>query len=137
MLDKTKYFMGRDKTYAAELTEDVKKNADILINKINSLLKDLNWTQTVEVSSGWRPAAINGATANAAKKSLHMSGEACDLKDDKDQTLAKLIMSKPELLKKHGLWLEHPEATKGKNTNWCHLDMSTKRSDRPVRVFKP
>lgn len=137
MLDTAKYFMGRDSQYSKELTEEIKTNAKTLVEKINALLKDLNWTQSIEVSSGWRPAAINNATSNAAKKSLHMTGEACDLKDDKDQTLAKLIQSKPELLKKHGLWLEHPEATKGKFTNWCHLDMSTKRTDRAIRVFKP
>lgn len=137
MVNEEKYYMGRDKAYSAELTDRIKSNAKDLISRVNALLKDLGWSKDVQVSSGWRPAAVNSQIANAAKKSLHQTGEAVDIVDDKEQSLSKLIMSKPELLKKHGLWLEHPEATKGKNTNWTHLDCSKVRKDRPVRVFKP
>jgi hypothetical protein len=119
-----------------EATDDVVENGAILVSKVNALLKDLG-SNASEISSGFRPSSVNSKTPNAAKKSLHMKGMAVDLADDKDQTLAKLIASKPELLKKHGLWLEHPDNTKGKATNWCHLDMSKTRTDRPVRIFKP
>lgn len=131
------YKMGRDKQFPNEWTKEVETNAIDLIARINAILNEINWSKSVSVSSGFRPAAINGATSNAAKKSLHMTGMACDLLDSVDQELSKLIMSKPDLLKKHGLWLEHPDATKGKNTNWAHLDINKARTDRPIRVFKP
>jgi hypothetical protein len=127
-----------DRLNSSELTKSVKTNATTLLEKVNALLLDLGVSGPFSVSSGFRPSAVNGATPNAAKGSLHQSGQAIDIVDDKKQTLAKLVQSKPELLKKHGLWLEHPNNTIGKNTNWCHLDMdSTIRKDRPVRVFIP
>jgi len=136
MLTLEKFYMGRDKKFAAELTDEIKTNADILIAKVNALLKDLGWEKAVEVSSGWRPAGINSKTPNAAKRSSHMIGMAVDLVDDKDQTLGKKILSRPDLLKKHGLWLEALAATKGQYTNWAHLDFKA-RSPRDVQVFTP
>jgi hypothetical protein len=65
-----------------------------------------------------------------------MQGRAIDLLDNKEQSLAKLVQSRPDLLKKYDLWLENPDFTKGKNTNWVHLDMGT-RNDRPSRQFNP
>jgi Peptidase M15 len=129
------YFMGRDKLYPQELTQEIIDNATILLEKVNAILVSLK-VKKAEVSSGWRPAAINSQTKNAAKKSLHMVGKAIDIKDDASQTLANKVVSNPELLKNLGLWLEDPASTKGKNTNWVHLDIGT-RSDRPLRIFKP
>lgn len=117
-------------------TDIVKGKAKTLVERVNALLKDLGVSKT-EASSGFRTPASNAGVANAAKRSLHMSGEAVDLIDDAQQTLAYAIMARPDLLKKHKLWLEHPENTKGANTNWCHLDMSETRKDRPIRVFRP
>jgi len=106
-----------DRLNSSELTKSVKTNATTLLEKVNALLLDLGVSGPFSVSSGFRPSAVNGATPNAAKGSLHQSGQAIDM---------------------HGLWLEHPNNTIGKNTNWCHLDMdSTIRKDRPVRVFIP
>jgi hypothetical protein len=113
-----------------ECTEEVIANATVLLEKVNALLTELNITN-VKVSSGFRPSDVNGAIPNAAKKSLHMTGKAIDL-DDKDGAIDKAISEKPELLKKHGLWLESPDNT----PNWCHLDNGT-RTDRPIRIFKP
>jgi hypothetical protein len=125
-----------DRALDPEATETVVENGAELVQKVNALLKDIG-SDASQVSSGFRPSRVNSATPNAAKKSLHMEGMAVDLLDDKNQSLAKLIASKPELLKKHNLWLEHPDNTKGVNTNWAHLDMSKTRADRPVRIFKP
>jgi Peptidase M15 len=111
-------------------------NAERIVATVNALLKELGWTKPVKVSSGFRPAAVNAGIANAAKKSLHTQCLAIDLLDDKLQTLAKLCASKPELLRKYGLFLEDPSATIGKNSNWTHLDLAS-RSDRPSRIFKP
>lgn len=124
-----------------ELTPELLKNAEKLLTQVNQLLKDLG-VSSARVSSGFRPSAVNAATAGAAKKSLHTQCLAIDIIDDKNQSLANKINkleneAKDQFLGKYGLWLEHPEATKGKNTNWCHLDLSTSRSPRKVRVFKP
>jgi hypothetical protein len=114
--------------YPNDYTNEILENAKALLEKVNSLLIDLG-VVTVVVSSGWRPATVNAAVGGA-KRSLHMQGRAVDLRDSTGE-LDKLIESKPELLKKHGLWLEDPSATKG----WCHLDCGN-RTDRPSRVFK-
>lgn len=125
------YWMGRDIAYPNDLTDEIKQNAAQLLQQINLLLTELNISK-VKVSSGWRPPAINAKIANAAKASLHQIGKACDIKDNDNQDLGKLIASKPELLKKFNLWQEDLESTKG----WTHLDIGT-RVDRPSRMFKP
>ena len=66
-----------------------------------------------------------------------MTGRAIDILDDKDQFLGTLIASKPELLKKHGLWLEALTSTKGVITNWVHLDNSVSRKGREIQIFLP
>lgn len=124
-----------ERAKSPELTDDVKSNINDLIDKVLSLLLDLGIKQ-VSVSSGFRPSAVNAATKGAAKKSGHMAGKCVDIVDDKDQTLGKLIASKPELLRKYGLFLEDLASTKGQNSNWAHLD-TIERKDRPSRTFKP
>lgn len=124
-----------DRAKHPECTDEVRNNAKELARRINLLLNDLG-IDKADATSGFRTSSSNAQVANAAKKSLHMRGLACDLLDSKEQTLAKLIQSRPDLLKKYDLWLENPDFTKGKNTNWIHLDIGT-RSDRPSRMFNP
>lgn len=129
------YLMGRDSKFPEELTPEVITNITILLEKVNALLFELK-ISSAKVSSGWRPAAINANVANSAKKSHHMTGKAIDILDDKSQSLANKILTNPDVLKKYDLWLEDPAHTKGKNTNWVHLDLGP-RADRPLRMFKP
>ena len=119
-----------DRMKSDECTKEVKDCAVLLLNKVNQLLKELN-ISSVSVSSGFRTSAANAAAKGSAKKSLHMLGRAVDIADAKHE-LYKKIEAKPELLKKYGLWMEHKEDA----PTWCHLDDSTTRSDRPVRIFK-
>lgn len=120
----------KDRLLSVELTKDIKDNAIILLNRVNQLLKELGVTQ-VDVSSGFRPSAVNANVKGSAKKSLHMLGKAVDIFDPKHE-LYKKIEQKPELLKKYGLWMEH----KDNAPTWVHLDNSTLRLDREVRIFK-
>lgn len=129
------YAMGRDKLYPDEWTKEVQENAKKLLDKVNAFLIELG-IEKVSVSSGFRPAAINNKVTNAAKKSYHMLGMAVDILDNKNQDLAKLVANNPILLKKYELWMEDLNSTKGKNTNWVHLDIGS-RTDRPSRIFKP
>lgn len=118
-----------------QFTPQILQNATKLLSIINPFLNELG-IKSAQVSSGWRPPTINQATPNAAKNSGHMSGNACDIFDDKDQTLGKLIASNPDLLRKYSLFLEDLNSTRGRATNWVHLDCLN-RVDRPSRVFKP
>lgn len=113
-----------------EVTLEVIKNAEVLLSKVNALLKDLN-IDKVAVSSGFRPSEVNAGIANAAKKSLHMQGSAVDLSDP-DGKLDALIESRDDLKKKYGLWQENPGHTKG----WTHIDCKD-RGKRPKNTFIP
>lgn len=115
---------------SSDLTQEVRINLERLLPLVNALLLDLGVTQA-KVSSGFRPAAVNAKIPGAAKKSLHMRGLAVDLTDP-EGTLAKLLLAKPNLLDKYGLWLENPTHTPG----WMHLDLGT-RAARPLRIFNP
>lgn len=125
----------RRKQYASDFTKEINDNAIILLDKVNSLLGELG-IQKSDVTSGWRPAAINAKTPNAAKRSAHMISKAVDILDNHNQDLAKLIASRPDLLRKYDLFLENPDSTRGVNQNWVHLDFMA-RSDRPSRIFLP
>lgn len=135
IIDIISYFMGRREQFPDEYNSTIESNAETLLEKVNGLLNDLG-IEEAKVSSGWRPPSLNGQVTNAAKKSYHQLGMAVDIIDDKDQTLGKLISSRPELLKNYDLWLEDLTSTRGQYTNWCHLDVGI-RADRPSRTFKP
>lgn len=121
-----------------ELTPVLIGNANALLDKVQALFKELGLSlENYTVSSGFRPTEVNAKTPNAAKKSLHTLCLAIDIVDDKNQTLAKLMQQKANLRKKYGIWLESPKYTKGKKTNWVHLDISTGRKVRDSMEFIP
>lgn len=115
--------------YGNEYTNEIKQNAEELLKRVEALFMDLG-VVAVRLSSGWRPQAIN-AQVGGAKKSLHTQGKAIDLVDSTGE-LKGMILKKPELLKKHDLWMEDWSST----PTWCHLDIGS-RTDRPIRTFKP
>jgi uncharacterized protein YcbK (DUF882 family) len=125
----------RRKEFPTEFNDQILQNSTKLLKQVNGLLTELG-IKTSDVTSGWRPASVNGKITNAAKKSFHMLGMAVDLLDNANQDLSKLVASRPDLLKKYNLWMEDMNATKGQNTNWTHLDIGI-RQDRPSRIFKP
>lgn len=118
-----------DRAKSSELTDDVKKNAQKLIDAVNGLLTELNFSAP-KVSSGFRPSSVN-AGVGGAKKSYHMTGLAVDIVDQ-DGKLDEAIKNKSELLEKYHLWLESPDKTPG----WSHLDMGI-RTNRKIRIFLP
>lgn len=117
----------KERLKSIELTLEVEANIKLLLKAVNGLLSELGLTY--DVSSGFRPSAVNSQIKGSAKKSAHMRGLAIDLVGNE---LAKLLLTKPELLKKYGLWLEHPDHT----PTWTHLDLIT-RSARKIQVFIP
>lgn len=115
-----------DRAKSPEITPELLQNAKNLLKKVNALLNDLDITKA-HVTSGFRPSAVNASTKGAAKKSHHTTMNAIDIADDKAQTLANKLMKDAEdnkansLLAKHGLYMEHPQHTLGKNSGWLHL----------------
>lgn len=123
-----------------ELTPELINNANTLLFKLQELFEGLGIDLSkYKFSSGFRPTDVNSKIPNAAKKSLHSKCLAADIIDDKEQNLAKLMQSDnaKKLRKKLGIWLESPAATKGKFTNWCHLDISLVRIKRDSMEFMP
>jgi len=120
-----------EREHHVELNSQLYENASNLLNNVNAFLIELGIKEAT-VSSGFRPSNINASIPNASKKSLHMTCQAIDILDINGE-LDALILEAPQLLKKHNLWLEHPIAT----PTWCHLDISTNRKDRNIRIFKP
>lgn len=135
----TDYLMGREELYPAELTPEIKANAEKTVSLVNALLAVLQaenvplekhpQTQSV-IASGWRPPQINGQVKGAAVRSKHMTGEACDLYDP-EGAIDDYLIDHPEPLIALGLYLEHPSATK----NWSHVQIIPPRSGK--RVFHP
>ncbi len=130
------YFMGRDADFPEELTDQIRVNAALTVERVNYLLeayaKATGDTRARKVNSGWRPLAVNMRVRGSAMTSRHLTGQACDL-DDFNGSLDRWCASKAGLdeLARIGLWLEHPDAT----PTWCHVQTVPPRSGN--RVFRP
>lgn len=132
------YWLGRDKTYAKDLTDEIRANAEKTVTLVNLLLFVATkggvlltaGKNNSLVNSGWRPAEVNAKVPNAAAKSRHMTGQACDINDPTGSLDKWCAANLPEL-EKVGLWMEHPKATPG----WCHLQTIPPRSGN--RIFIP
>lgn len=127
-ISKKEILMNRDKEYPGDYTKEVSDNIDKLLISLNKFRAAYDKPMTV--SSGWRPPSVNADIANAAKKSNHMIGLACDFKDS-DGSLDKFCMDNLKLLEQCGLWLEHPDSSPG----WTHLQCISPKSGN--RVFRP
>lgn len=134
------YFMGRDRTHAAELTDEIRANAALTVARVNLLLADAaeeliepgtDEVTGTPVASGWRPAGINARTQNAAAGSKHLTAQACDLQDTADRRLARWCLRNLEELERIGLWMEDPQWT----PDWVHLSTVPPRSGK--RVYRP
>lgn len=137
MITAEQFYKGRDKLYVSELTDEIRENASITLERANLFLARFYKEVRTDYpnrgcNSGWRPLAINGNTPNAAKKSKHLLGQAIDIADP-DKKLAEWMMTKAgkSALEEIGLWAEHPSATPG----WCHVQIVPPRSGN--RVFYP
>lgn len=134
MISLEAYWKGRDKEYADELTDEIRANAEKTVELANELLTRAGRSDIHTVNSGFRPKSINDATANAAKRSKHLTAEAVDL-PDADGTLADWCVDNVDVLVEIGLWMEHPGWTPG----WVHVQTvppgNPPRSQ--VRVFIP
>lgn len=134
------YHNSRDHLYAAELTPAIRDNVRELLGRVNLLLTwasqdnirpAIDAATGTHVASGWRPAAINDATANAAAASKHLTGQAVDLRDNGTRDLARWCLRNLDLLEEIGLYMEDPQWT----PSWVHLQIVPPGSRR--RVYCP
>lgn len=119
------YYKGRDVTHFQELTDELRTNAQVTVDKTNELLR--RFGQQRAVNSGWRPAAVNAATPGAAPLSQHMWCRAIDLSDPEGD-LDEFLFGCTQHLIELGLWMEHPASTKG----WTHVQTVPPKSGKLV-----
>lgn len=112
-----------------ELTEEVKKRAEILVMKHNDFLDELDYKGKRKYSSGFRPSDVNKKTPGASKTSTHMSGEGGDI-EDTERIIVTLAMTNPKVLEKHKLYLEDPKYT----PTWAHLQYRPTKSGKHVFI---
>lgn len=133
------YLMGRAEKYPDALTDELMANGMDTVRKVNELLAEaqtfgifqpIKSETGSQVSSGWRPPAVNARVPGAARRSLHMTMQACDIYDP-ENALDDWCMKHLDVLERIGLWLESPTATPG----WCHVQTKPPGSRR--RVFIP
>jgi len=122
-ISRDEILMGRDKT--SPLSDEQSSNLDKLLVALN-LVREA-YGKPMTVSSGYRPPAIN-AQAGGAKRSCHLTCEACDFRDTKGE-LASWCLDNLSVLERAGLYMESPTHTKG----WVHLQTRPTKN----RVFIP
>lgn len=135
------YWMGRDKAYPDQCTDEIRANAEVIVERANRLLDAAAVDGVVStksdsgfghVNSGWRPAAVNATIPNAARSSKHMLAQAIDIDDDGGELDEWCLTDTgQDALIRLGLYLEHPAATKG----WCHVQSVPPKSGN--RTFYP
>lgn len=133
MITLEKYWMGRDKTHAADLTDQIRSNANATIRTVNQALKmfeDETGLICDKCASGWRPPSINDATANAAKNSKHETALAMDVRDVAGRAFAGWCLCNLKKLEAIGLWMEDPRWT----PTWVHLQIVPPGSGRRVYI---
>lgn len=142
MITVEQYFMGRDKAFYWDLTDDVKKNAPETVRRVNLLLEraaadgvhpGIDKVTNTEVASGWRPPGVNARTMNAASHSSHLTAQGCDIQDTPDRALARWCLQNIPVLEEIGLWMERPQWTGGADP-WCHVQT---REVQGKRVYIP
>lgn len=136
MIELAQYWMGRDRAYSTDLTDEIRANAAETVKRANRLIaiyqKATGDVRPRGVNSGWRPAAVNAATPGAAKKSNHMLGRALDISDaSKAMKVWLMTPAGQQALVECELWMEHPNATPA----WVHVQIVPPASNR--RVFVP
>jgi len=132
------YWMGRDAKYPDEFTDVIQGQGAEVVRRVNSILAayeeasgiplPLNAVGT-HVASGWRPAAVNEATSNAASHSKHLSAQACDVYDP-NRELARWCVENEDVLKEVGVWCEDFRWT----PTWAHFQIVPPGSGKRIYV---
>lgn len=127
MIKKEEILKNRHIKYASSYTPEISDNIDKILIPLNILRK--RYGKPMDVSSGWRPPAVNDATSNAATKSNHLKGLAVDFKDS-DGKLRDWVVEHLEWLAGLGFYFEDFRWTPG----WVHLQIVPPNSKRRVYI---
>lgn len=140
----------RREKYAKDFKPEYQANGDEVQRRIEAVVTAFRAETQIDLpegyASGWRPAVVNEATANAGKTSAHVTAEAGDKRDTADGAFAWWCTRHEAVLAQHGLYMEHPVATvvrawrvaqvQGREpTPWCHL--TTRAPASHTRVYWP
>lgn len=113
--------------------DELHRNADALLLKVNSLLSDLG-AQNVVMTSGFRSKQHN-FEVGGAPNSLHCQAMAIDLSDNQ-RVLGNRLVMEPHYLVSRGLYCEnlaYCETARG--TKWLHIQNKAPKSGN--RFFIP
>lgn len=125
-ISKDELLKGRDKQFPSEYTQEVSGNLDKLLIPLNKI-RDA-YGKPMSVSSGWRPAAVNGS-AGGASKSKHLVGLACDIVDS-DGAVMKWVLQNLQMMKDLGIYMEDFRWT----PNWVHFQLGGPGSGKRIYV---
>lgn len=129
MLTIEEYLTQHGVGHEAELTDELRANAQVTVDSANQMLAAFG--QERKQRSGWRPRSVNDATPHAATHSAHITCQAIDI-DDADQTLQRWCSENDGAnLVPFDLYMEDPIAT----PSWCHIQIIPPHSG--ARVFFP
>lgn len=98
--------------HEAELTDQMRVNADVIVGHANALLAAFGEDRGLR--SGWRPRSVNARIPHAAMSSKHITCQAIDIEDDDGRLKAWVT---PSILERHGLYMEYGQAT----PSWLHV----------------
>ena len=134
MISVHNYLAQHGTEHEFEMTEEMQMEAESLCEKVNAMLEEFGETRALR--SGWRPAAVNAATPNAAHKSRHITCQAMDIEDEDGRLKAWVFGTTNEegeylILEKYELWAEYGAAT----PTWLHVQIIPPGSGK--RVFFP
>lgn len=137
------YWMGRDRLYPEEFTQEIQDNGAETVRRVNIVLEAaasdgvptaLDQHTGTRAASGWRPKGVNARTQNAADHSRHITAEGCDVQDTRNRDLARWCLQNEDVLAEAGLWIERPQWTGGGDP-WVHFQIVPPKSGK--RVFVP
>lgn len=139
-------YFGQYRTHA-DVTDARMEHARDLLDRVNALMEeafaDGVGFQINKATGNYIAGSGNGGfrpkdCTEGAPNSSHKEALAVDVFDGQNMLggpFAVWCSRHLDKLEKHGLYMEHPSATKGKWTNWCHL--TTREPGSGKRVFFP
>ena len=128
--------IDRDKVYAKELTDEIRKNAQHTVDCTNKLLAmaeaDGVNIRPIYCASGWRPKSLNSSVPGSYAGSPHILALAIDLREYPDNRLRKWIDANPSKVKEAGfVAVELFSYTR----SWVHLQVKLPNSWETGRII--
>lgn len=133
MIQLTDYF--KQHADSSEITDQVRKNASVLIAKVSTLLSLIPIEKPI-ITSGFRPVSYN-KSIGGSPNSAHCWGLAIDLLDS-DKKIGEWCVTNVAYLVQEGLYMESLAYTHKSHIpeqRWVHL--STRRPKSGNTIFLP